>query len=495
MSRRVQTGEKTMISNPSKIKYRPRRLARGVLLACLGTLALTAGGGALSAQAIAGPLTDVKAVWGDTHLPPGGEGQFTVQARNIGDADLTPGFAITDELPEGVTATKITWPNTVFDLCENQVPGGWPTCEAAFGIPPTCTGVGTETVTCELSAIDFEFFAPGKPWGQAWDFPGPGPSGYLPPLFIDVAIDQGASGVGTNTASVSGGDAPPASDVDPVPFDATPSSFGLAPGSFEADVFDDAYPDDVTSRQAGDHPFEQRVNFDITAKSRISQADGSRETPSNALVRTVEVTLPRGMVGNPEAMPKCDPTVFAQGGAVGNATACPSNTQVGYLNIALLNGGGNNGRGPNWANTNAIAQRVALYNLEPPKGTPVDLAFTAGGLVQGHIYATLDPAQSYAIKSVSPNISSFLNVRGTTVTIWGVPGDPAHDKLRFYTELPAGRNRAGGALHGADPPLLYQPDGLRLRQRRPQDSGRLLLRARRLHPHRGVLRPAQRQRL
>ena len=115
------------------------------------------------------------------------------------------------------------------------------------------------------------------------------------------------------------------------------------------------------------------------------------------------------------------------------------------------------GRGCCVSNTNEILTRVALYNLVPPKGTPVDLAFNAGGFVQGHIYATLDPAQNYAIKSVSPNISALVNVRGAEVTIWGVPGDPAHDKFRYYPQTQPGNIALGAPFTAPIRPFYTNP--------------------------------------
>ena len=47
--------------------------------------------------------------------------------------------------------------------------------------------------------------------------------------------------------------------------------------------------------------------------------DGTRYITSNGQLRTVEVTLPRGMIGNPEATPKCDPADFAESGAMSTA--------------------------------------------------------------------------------------------------------------------------------------------------------------------------------
>ena len=420
-----------------------KRLTAGFFVLVLVAL------GASSAQAATG--ADVKATWGDTTLTPGGAGQFTLQARNIGEADLEEGFTITDELPSGVTATDITWgPDTIYEFCEEQ---GWPLCEAAFGLSPTCTGIGTETVTCELTLFDLLLFEQGKSSSsKAQD------DGYLPQIFVDVAVDHGASGTATNTATVEGGGAPPFTDSDQVSFGEPPSTFGTIPGSFEADLFDRVYPDGSRARQAGDHPVEQRVNFDFTDESRISPVDGTRETLANAFVRTVEVSLPRGQIGNPEALPKCDPTVFAEVGASPNSTACPPDTQVGYLNIPAALGGGRNGRGCCIFNPNRLLNRVALYNVAPPQGTPVDLAFNAGGVVIGHIYATLDPAQNYAIKSVTPNIAAGVDVRGAEVTLWGVPADPAHDRFRFFSEGQPG-GIALGAPWGGSPirPFFTNP--------------------------------------
>ena len=172
--------------------------------------------------------------------------------------------------------------------------------------------------------------------------------------------------------------------------------------------------------------------------------DSTRYTTSNGLTKTVEVTLPRGMIGNPEALPKCDPVKFAERGATGDSTACPADTQVGYINVRIGLGPYDYGRSDGaLAFDNPVFRYVPIYNLDPPKGTPADFSFNIQEVIQAHIYATLDPAQSYAIKAVSPNISEYYRVREFEVTLWGVPGDSAHDKFRYYPEA------TGGKLVGA----------------------------------------------
>jgi hypothetical protein len=393
--------------------------------------------------ALAGPLYDVKATWGDTNLPPGGEGQFAIQTRNIGDQDGKGPITIVDELPEGVKASHIAAPF------------------GSIGEHFECSGIGTDTVECVLPEFwvsEFEGHglarAPGTKNAQLTAL---FPTGYLPTIFIDVEIDSEATGSGVNMATISGGGAAqPASDVDQVPFSPVPSSFGVAPGSFLADNFTAAYPFGKTTRVASDRPFELRVNSDFNTRSAIGE-DGTRFISTHELVKTVEVTLPRGMIGNPEATPKCDPVDFAEEGSTFASTACPANTQIGYVNVSNAAGEVKYGQGPLFTLANEVLAHVPIYNLEPPKGVVADLAFNST-FVQAHIYPTPDPAQNYAIRSSVPDISSLVNVLGSEVTIWGVPGDPAHDRFRYYPEEQENKDAAGAPFGGAPiRPFLTNP--------------------------------------
>jgi hypothetical protein len=379
-------------------------------------------------QALAGPLYDIHGYWGDTNLPPGGEGLFVIQVRNIGDAVGAEDLTITNELPAGLKIQSMRF-------------------EALNGSTnlagPRCTGVGTGVAKCVLAGAELAQFAP-PPSPQAGTLT-PLPSGYLPTVYLTVEIPPGATGTGTNTASVTGGGAPPVTDIDDqLPFEANPAEFGLTPGQYQADFFDAAYPFGSPSRQAGAHPFELRTDFELTRLVGQNPELGNIVNRPHGRIKTVEVTLPRGLVGNPEALPKCDPSLFAQNGATPSSTACPSNTQVGYLNITVnfLIG---------------TFSRIPIYNLEPPKGVPADFAFNAAGFVQAHIYPNVDPAQNYAIKGVSPNIGNLIDVLGSEVTFWGVPGDSVHDKFRALTEKVEGK--ALGAAWGSAPirPLFTNP--------------------------------------
>jgi hypothetical protein len=407
---------------------------------------------AFSGAALAAPEYDLKATWSNTNLPPGGQGEFDLWVRNIGNAAGKEEIKIEDELPAGVKA-KVNgihfYPlNSAVDQAE----------EFCFG---------STTVTCEIPAASLPSFlpAPGLNAGSVAS-----PTGYMGPLGIEVEIDPGASGTGINSAMVSGGSsAHPAIDIDQVPFSATPSPFGVAPGSFKADLFDAAFPFGDPSRQAGDHPFEMRVDFDLSQRTGTKLHSDKLKAFPNGALKTVETTLPRGMIGNPEGTPKCNPVLFAEKGSTENSTACPADTQIGYLNGETASG----------ILFHQGASRVALYNLEPPKGQVADFGFDAGGLVIGHIYPTPDAAQDYAIEALVPNISDLVPITGTEATIWGVPGDPVHNKFRYYPTVQPGNIALGAPFGGtAIRPFLTNPfdcgfgnGGARIRMERYNEPG------------------------
>jgi hypothetical protein len=392
------------------------------------TASLSAVALAVPAQAAAGPVWDVRAPWGDTNLPPGGEGQFELVVANLGDQSSEEPLTITDELPKGVTVRTIHGPG--YD----------------------CSLSTSTTVSCTLSGFYGEPFTGGESFL----------AGYLRPIFVDVRVAPGpvSPNPGTNVVRVQGGGDPttPREHVEQIPFSSTPSAFGVAP-TFKADVFSAASPFGEPVRQAGGHPFEQRVDLELDQMSAVGP-DGTRYADSNGLARTVEVTLPRGFIGNPQATPKCDPLQFAEAGATIRSKGCPPDTQVGYINLALGFGREEYGQRSGGASSEGLHAFAyfPIYSLVPPRGQTADFAFDVQGFVQAHIYPTLDPARNYAIKVVTPNISDFFgfHVRASEVVFWGVPGDPAHDRYRYYQR--AGEGTIGAPFGAAAiRPLLTEP--------------------------------------
>jgi hypothetical protein len=357
-----------------------------------------------------------KTEWGPSTLKPGGKGQLLVYTRNYGlsPSEEYPVAKIVDQLPAGVIATAVR-----VNLGDNY--------ETKSKVGASCSGVGSSTVNCTMTG-----YMGGVDGGESGVIPlskvAEGPT-----VLIDVRVSPGAGGTGTNTVTMSGGGDPtPAVEVHPMPFGDVPEAFGINPSNFAADAFDAPFPGDgAPYRQAGGHPGDLRLAFDFNAGYRALERDPS-ETFLDPVgrVRTVRVTLPPGLIGNPEALPKCQPLDFLRTGQTASeATGCPPDTQVGSLDVTLGNGTepsaveavGGLGYGYN---------RIAVYNLVPPRGTPIDLGFRVGQFASGHVYATLDASRNYAIRAESPYISQTFPIRSVRTMQWGVPADPVHDLFR-----------------------------------------------------------------
>ena len=174
---------------------------------------------------------------------------------------------------------------------------------------------------------------------------------------------------------------------------------GALLNSFTAEVRDqngDPYT------QAGGHPFEAftDINFDTHDVNGAAVPDES--------VRTVDVDLPAGLVGNPQNIPQCTHAQLTTGFGGG----CPANTQVGVTVLKT-------GLGSNFTS--------AVYNLKPPPGVPAQFGFIAL-IPPVYINASVRPDGGLSVRI--PNISQALPLTGTSLTFWGVPGDPGHDAER-----------------------------------------------------------------
>jgi hypothetical protein len=101
------------------------------------------------------------------------------------------------------------------------------------------------------------------------------------------------------------------------------AAFGLNGLKFEI-----AVPGGSGGIDAGSHPFALETNFAVNTEpnpdpARVEEAD---EIPQGAL-RTLEVSLPPGMVGNPTAVPRCPTATFLEHN--GGVSKCPADSMVG----------------------------------------------------------------------------------------------------------------------------------------------------------------------
>ncbi|MGH9031617.1 MAG: hypothetical protein ACRDZV_05755, partial [Acidimicrobiia bacterium] len=197
------------------------------------------------------------------------------------------------------------------------------------------------------------------------------------------------------------------------------AEFGLLDGhaGFDGGVFDrDAEGNQVPATQAGAHPFKATTTF------RLNETEDKDGFPiPDGQMRNVHVELPRGFIGNPTAVPKCDPQdlidpyVFS---GDRDSRSCSTTTQVGFVELL-------------WAGDMVGGfQFLPIYNMEPPPGAPAQFAFNTGPGGNVVLTPSVRSDGDYGIDVDARNISQALPIVGSKVTFWGVPADDSHDGQR-----------------------------------------------------------------
>ncbi|HET9153695.1 MAG TPA: hypothetical protein VFN85_06240 [Solirubrobacterales bacterium] len=282
---------------------------------------------------------------------------------------------VTDTLPNGVTPTGCPF-----------IPSSLPSSCVISGQTVTTTFTGT--------------FEPGQ----------------LASLSLSVEVAPTVEGTVINTVSVSGGGAPTVTSTEPTLISSTDAPFGLASFSFP-EIFADGTPD----TQAGSHPYSLTTNitFNTKADPGVSGYLGDRGTISGD-AKDVLVDPPLGLIGNPQAIPKCTQEQFRE-------QICPASSQIGLSRVVFAGGFTCEGCG------NVGPLSTAVYNMVPPPGVPAQFAFAydVGGIhVRTRLNAHVHSGGDYGLTVAVRGISQVMPLLEIPVTLWGVPADPSHDDQR-----------------------------------------------------------------
>src|ERR1700735_424496 len=358
------------------VSHRDIRKLMVLAVLVLGLVASPAASGSAAAATVDAPGWQVAPGSYPSQIPPGGKGYIVLPIYNVGGAVSKGAVTVTDKLPAGLTAIEAGYyGENSYDKDETQVLL-WK-CE---------TG---RVVTC----INNPETLPTLPPGETYN------------LDIVVQASGNASGTELNEVTVSGGGAlAPAILSDPIKFGPEESGFGLQ--SLDS-WFSNA--DGTLDHQAGSHPYSLTVAFYLN--NTLNGSIGE--------MRDVVVNLPPGVVGNPQAMPRCTRAEL-------DTNRCPADTQVGVdlLNILdgphpgpIAEGGGK-----------FLDPELEVYNMVPPPGVPAEFGFS----LLGHgtrIDAAVRSGSDYGISEHSNNIPQ-LAISFNSITIWGHPSDPSHDYQR-----------------------------------------------------------------
>jgi hypothetical protein len=372
---------------------------------------------AQAASVTAAPGWEVNPMAYPSALPPGGKGYLVLAVYNVGKAGSSGTVTVTDKLPAGVTATEAGYNSEPF--VNSELEGG-----LGSGKQWDCS-VGS-VVTCTNNASHLQSIPPGE----------------TELLAIAVNVSAGASGSATNEVTVAGGGAQnPANVTTTIDFgglSAPVFGFQRADGWF-------SNADGTLDTQAGSHPYSLTVSLSLNNTGLLPAGEP----------RAIDVELPRGLIGNPTAMPRCTSAQLT-------ADQCPVDSQVGVDRVAL--GGvfafyfGEGEERPTieeFGQDFLIAAQLPVYNMVPPPGVPAQLAFSLVGLGT-RINTKVRSGGDYGITAAVNNIIQ-TQITFDTITVWGVPGDSSHDFQREGRSGDKEGVKIGGSSQIAEQPFLTLP--------------------------------------
>jgi hypothetical protein len=165
--------------------------------------------------------------------------------------------------------------------------------------------------------------------------------------------------------------------------------------------------DGSPATQAGSHPFLASTSVTLPL---TTEADG--QVYPAQFARNISVELPPGLIANAAATPQCTPAQLVGGNG---SDICPINSQVGFVRLEQRFGGPS----PNFAYS-------GVYNMVGAPGTPGLLAFNFVGFPIT-ISTELRSGSDYGLTILNRNLPLSTPLGGLALTLWGVPGDSAHN--------------------------------------------------------------------
>jgi hypothetical protein len=334
------------------------------------------------------PWWQIMSVSGPRNLPPDGEGNITVMATDLGDADVngvsTP-FTVTDQLPAGVTATAVLAENLSLDTRGQD--------------KNAACSYSAHTVSCTFTEVL-----------QTYDDV---------EVVIRVRVEPGAASGEENEATVFGGGAPSVSSRQPI----TVSTEPTRPGVEQYELVPENEGGSVDT-QAGSHPFQLTTTFTMNRAAETSPtpglALGRRSGPvSLELMKDLYFNLPPGLIGNPTPFPQCTDHAFTEQGEGTEERGCPLDTAIGVAQVTVYE--------PQLEGF--ISEAVPVYNMVPNMGEPARFEFTIKD-VPVVLDTSVRTGTDYGVVVSVENISEAADILSSKVTFWGVPGDPRHDQSR-----------------------------------------------------------------
>lgn len=216
-------------------------------------------------------------------------------------------------------------------------------------------------------------------------------------MTVHVDVAHGASAKLTNHVSVSGGGAATVSTSEATTLASTHARYRFQHVDGWA-----IEPNGNPDTQAGSHPWGLTTTFNLT-----THLTSSGKIAPVGSARDIRVAIPAGVIGNPLAVPRCNAQELAS-----STSPCPNDAQVGVVAVLFADA--------------ATPVHEAVYNMVPPPGMPAQLGFH---ILTTNVYidTSVRTGGNYGLDATLLNLPQALQLAGSTLTLWGTPGDPSHD--------------------------------------------------------------------
>jgi len=188
----------------------------------------------------------------------------------------------------------------------------------------------------------------------------------------------------------------------------------------------------LTDRQAGAHA-DMTIGVVLTRKGNAPYANA----------QNIKIELPPGVIGNPQAVPRC---TAEQLGSGPETSACPFDSQVGMSVVRTTQPFAN-------------VYTEPVYNMVPPTGTDIVARF--GFIAAAYptfVNLRIDPTD-YSVIATAEGLPSVTGLSEAITTIWGVPAADVHDEDRITPEeaLHGGAPAGGRSVSTPEKPFLSNP--------------------------------------
>lgn len=165
-----------------------------------------------------------------------------------------------------------------------------------------------------------------------------------------------------------------------------------------------------TFTQAGGHPWGLSTVVRFTTEQVGTNGGGEATFAPTRDPKDIVVDLPPGLLGDPQAVPRCPLQATLAG------DRCPADTQLGVFRIRWFEG---------------IESIAPIVNLTPEKGQSAEFGLETNSNITVVLTAhVVRSGSTYALTVVSNEIPDNLEMTEVETTFWGVPADPSHDPLR-----------------------------------------------------------------